>query len=163
MKVFVSFSMVGMVLAFSLLAASPAGTQGFGPTEKRMFTKHFQGTLFDITQHGDYSVEILLDEKEYKIGENVIGIVVHDAHDEDVKGAEITIGHKNLATNEDAHAMLIVTDKGNGLYIVSGLDLKREGKWELAIKVKKNGVEDRVKFILPDSLKERVPKGRYSP
>lgn len=60
-------------------------------------------------------------------------------------------------------ARLAVTDRKNGLYIVSGLDLQRDGKWELNIKVKKNGIEDFVKFIFPDALKARVPKGRYSP
>jgi len=163
MKAFVSCSMISMVVAFCLLGAGAAGAQGFGPAEKRLFTKHFQDTLFDIAQHGDYSVEVLLDEKEYKIGKDVIGIVIHDSHDEDVKGAELLIVQKSLATNENAPAKPTVTDKGNGLYIVSGLDLKREGRWELVIGVKKNGVEDRVKFILPDALKERVPKGRYSP
>ena len=53
-----------------------------------------------------------------------------------------------------------MTDKKNGLYIVSGLDLKREGKWELLITVKKAGVEDSVKFIFPDVLKDRPAKGR---
>jgi hypothetical protein len=65
-------------------------------------------------------------------------------------------------TSEEA-GTLAVTDKGNGLYIVSGLNLQRDGRWELAITIKKDGVEDRVKFVLPDALKERVPKGRYSP
>ena len=62
-----------------------------------------------------------------------------------------------------APGKLTVTDKKNGLYIVSGLDLKRDGKWELFITVRKGGVEDRVKFIFPDVLKERPTKGSYSP
>jgi len=58
---------------------------------------------------------------------------------------------------------LTVTDKKNGLYIVSGLDLKREGKWELLITVTKTGAADSVKFIFPDVLKNRPSKGKYSP
>lgn len=151
-------------LAFSLPAAGPAyAHEEHGPAGKHIFTKHFQETLFDITEHAAYSVEVLLDDKEYKIGKDVIGIVVHDAQDADVKGADMTIVHKNLATSEKAPGTPMVTDKGNGLYIVSNLNLQREGRWELAITIKKNGVEDRVKFILPDALKERVPKGKYSP
>jgi hypothetical protein len=163
MKAFRSCSIICVTLVFSLLAIVQAGAQGFGPGTKRLFTKHFQETLFDITKHADYSVEVILDEKEYKIGKDVIGIVVHDKNDSDVKGAELMIVHENLATKEIAPGTVTVTDKGNGLYIISGLDLHREGRWELSITVKKDGVEDRAKFILPDQLKQRVPKGRYSP
>ncbi len=46
---------------------------------------------------------------------------------------------------------------------MSGLDLQKPGKWELSIMVKKDSVEDGVKFILPDALKDRPAKGRYSP
>jgi len=131
--------------------------------EKRLFTKHFENTIFDITEHAEYSVEVLLDDKEYKkLGKNVIGVVIHNAHDEDVAGASLTIGLKSLDGNETEQPYR-VTDKGEGLYTVSGLDLERPGRWELTIGVKKNGIEDRVRFTLPDAIRNRVPKGRYSP
>ncbi len=154
-----------LILAFSLIVTETAFAthEGQGSAEKKIFTKHFQNTLFDITEHASYSIEILLDDKEYKIGKNVIGIVVHDAHDEDVKGAQLAIDLRNLATKEDAGGKPAVTDKGNGLYIVSGLDLQKPGRWELSITVKKGGVKDRVKFMLPDALKDRPAKGKYSP
>ncbi|HXX56845.1 MAG TPA: hypothetical protein VEI96_02445 [Thermodesulfovibrionales bacterium] len=156
--------MIVVALLFSLLVRVQAEShENHGPTGKSLFTKHFQDTLFDITGHGAYSVEILLDDKEYKIGKNVIGIVVHDAQDSDVAGAELIISYKHLATNENLTDALHVTDKGNGLYIVSGLDLGREGRRELSVTVKKGNVEDGAKFIFPDALKERLPKGRYSP
>lgn len=164
MKVFRSYSVISLVLAFALFAQGTAVAQeDSGSAKKSIFTKHFQDTLFDITSRGTYSIEVLLDEKEYKIGKDVIGIVVHDAHDEDVKGADLRIVLKNLATNEISSGAITVADKKNGLYLVSGLDLRREGKWELAIAIKKDGTEDQVKFVLPDALKERVPKGKYSP
>jgi hypothetical protein len=164
MKAFAPCTMISLALMFFLFPLDPGEThEGHSIKEKRIFTKHFQETLFDVTGKAAYSVEVLLDDKEYAIGKQVIGIVVHDEHDDDVKGAELTIVHKNLTTSETAPGTLTVTDKGNGLYIVSGLDLQRAGRWELAITVKKNSVEDSVKFVLPDALKERVPKGRYSP
>ncbi len=166
MKAFISLGITGLVMVLFLFAGDPATAThegGFEAGKKTLFTKHFQNTLFDVTEHAAYSIEILLDDKEYNIGKNVIGIVIHDADDKDVSGAEIKFVLKDLVTGENSTATPIVTDKGNGLYIVSGLDLRKEGKWELAITVKKGRVEDRVKFILPDALKARVPKGRYSP
>jgi hypothetical protein len=88
---------------------------------------------------------------------------VHDSDDKDVKGVDLTFSYKNLETGEKAPDKPVIDDKGNGLYIISGLDLEKEGRWELGISLKKDDVEDRVSFILPDALKKRHPKGRYSP
>jgi hypothetical protein len=166
MKAFISYGIMGLFMVLLLLPCNPSSAAdegGFAGGVKTIFTKHFQKTLFDVTEHAAYSVEILLDDQEYKIGKNVIGMVIHNAYDADVMGAEITFVLKDLAAGKISPVIPTVTDKGNGLYIVSGLDLQKEGKWELTITVKKGRIEDRVKFILPDALKARVPKGRYSP
>jgi len=131
--------------------------------EKILFTKHFQNTLFDVTAHSIYSVEILLDDQEYNIGKNVIGIVIHDAHDKDVAGAELSFILKDSISGKALPINQKTKDKGNGLYIVSGLDLRNEDQRELTIVIKKDGAEDLVKFTLPDAYKARVPKGKYSP
>ena len=163
MKSFALRGMISLAVVLFVFASGPAGSHEGHSAEKVLFTKHFHESLFDVTEHAIYSLEILLDDTEYKIGKDVIGIVVHDKSDEDVVGAEFTIVHKNLATGETAPGRLTVTDRKNGLYIVSGLDLKTDGKWELLITVRKGGVEDRVKFIFPEVLKRRPPKGSYSP
>ena len=164
MKAFALYAMISLAVVSFVFASGPAESyEGHDPAEKVLFTKHFKESLFDVTEHAMYSLEVLLDDSEYNIGKDVIGIVVHDGKDADAIGAELTIVQKDLATGETAPGKLTVTDKKNGLYIVSGLDLKREGKWELLITVSKAGVEDRVKFIFPDVLKNRPAKGRYSP
>ena len=164
MKVFALYGMISLAVILFVFASGQAGShEGHDTAEKVLFTKHFKESLFDVTEHAMYSLEVLLDDNEYKIGKDVIGIVVHDNKDADVIGAELTIVHKDLATGEAAPGKLTVTDKKNGLYIISGLDLKKEGKWELLITVRKAGVEDSVKFIFPDVLKDRPAKGRYSP
>jgi hypothetical protein len=127
---------------------------------KSAFTKHFQESLFKIAEKGEFGIEIPLDEKEYKIGKNVIGIVIHNAHDEDVVGADI----KFTEVMPDGQVIApapVVTDKGNGLYTVANLDLKREGKWELKVTVSKKSVEDSALFLFPDILKKRIPAGKY--
>jgi hypothetical protein len=157
----VMFSAV-MVVCLLVVPAVNAH-EGHGTGGKKLFTKHFQETLFDITPHAAFSVEVILNNDEYKIGQNVIGIVVHNAKDEDVVGAKITLGLKNIETGASESGPVSVVDKHNGLYIVSGLDLKKAGRWELSVTVKKGDTEDGVKFILPDALKKPYPKGRYSP
>jgi len=166
MKGFVSYGIMGSFIALFLIACSPSNTTlegGSAGKEKPLFTKHFKNTLFAITEHASYSVEILVDDNEYTIGKNVVGMVIHNAKDEDVNGAEITFVLKDLITCNNFPVKTRVMDRDNGLYVISGLDFKKEGKWELAITVTKGGIEDIVKVILPDKLKARVPKGRYSP
>jgi len=155
-------AVVSLVFVFGLLTGGHAH-EGHGTGNKKIFTKHFQNTLFDITEHGAYSIEVLLDDTEYKIGKGVVGMVVHGEKDSDVIGAKLTIAHKNIGTGELVPGPFTITDKENGLYIVSGLNLQRDGRWELSVTVKKGDVEDSVKFLFPDILKERHPKGQYSP
>jgi hypothetical protein len=131
---------------------------------KRAFTKHFKETLFDITAKAEFSIEILLDDKEYnKLGKDVVGIVIHNFHDADVEKAAIIIDFRNLETGEPTTGAPVVKEKGDGLYTVSNLDLKKEGRWKLTITVKKGTVEDSAQFLLPDGLKSRLPAGRYNP
>lgn len=90
-------------------------------------------------------------------------MVIHGEKDSDVIGAKLTIVHKNIETGEPAPGPFTIADKENGLYIISGLNLQRDGRWELSVNVRKSDVEDSVKFLFPDVLKERHPKGPYSP
>jgi len=119
------------------------------------FTKHFKETLFAISEKGQVSFEVLLDEKEYKIGKNMIGIVVHDSHDEDVEDARLDVTVTGIAEP------LKVTEKGGGLYLLPGAGLPKEGKWELRIAVKKKQIEDGALFVFPDVLQQRMPAGKY--
>ncbi len=129
--------------------------------KKTKSTKHFNESLFDITGKGEFSVEILLDEKEYKIGKNVIGLVIHNRRDEDVEGAGILI----MLTDEKGRNIggsPVVTEKGSGLYTVAGLDLGKEGRMELKIEIKKKTVIDSALFVFPEVVKKKLPAGQYT-
>ncbi|MHB8881504.1 MAG: hypothetical protein ACYC69_08370 [Thermodesulfovibrionales bacterium] len=133
------------------LAGQAAGEDNLRKTK---FTKHFKETLFAITDKAEFSLEILPDEKEYKIGRNVIGIVVHDRHDKDVDGAVLAI------TAEGSKEMVSIKDKGDGLYTVSNLDLGRAGAWKLTIEVKKRSLADSATFAFPAAA-AFLPPGKY--
>ena len=125
------------------------------------FTKHFNESLFNITEKGLFSVEILMDDREYpKLGKDVIGLVIHNAGDKDVDGATIkmTAAPEGQAWTD----VPVIKDKGDGLYTVSNINLKKGGKWELRIGVKKALFEDSASFIFPDVLNKPLHKGKYS-
>jgi hypothetical protein len=121
------------------------------------FTKHFNESLFKITEKGEFSVEILLDEKEYKIGRDVVGIVIHNKHDEDVEGALVSV---TIKTPDNTIESPSVKEDRGGLYLMSAKGFKRGDKFELKIIIKKKKIEDSAVFIFPDSIKDRLPKGK---
>ncbi|HBR21076.1 MAG TPA: hypothetical protein DD713_00670 [Nitrospiraceae bacterium] len=47
------------------------------------------------------------------------------------------------------------------LFCRINLIIKREGKWELNITVKKKRKEDNATFIFPDALNKLLPAGKY--
>jgi len=147
-----------MTFSLQLFCFSISAYPDSSDSKKAKFTKHFNESLFRVADKGEVSIEILPDEKEYKIGKNVIGIVIHDKHDEDVEGAklEVTVG-----ASEGSSQQITVKEKGDGLYTAAGIDLKRDGRWELRIKVKKKNIEDSAVFVFPDVTKERMPAGKY--
>jgi len=120
------------------------------------FTKHFNETLFAIGEKGQVSMEVLLDEKEYKIGKDVIGIVIHDSHDADVEDAKVIVTVTGIAEP------MKVTEKGGGLYLVPSASLPKDGKWELMIAVKKKKITDSATFVFPEVLNKKIPAGKYN-
>jgi hypothetical protein len=128
---------------------------------KPKFTKHFNESLFNITDNGLFSVEILMDDKEYpKLGKDVIGLVIHNEYDKDVEGAEIRI--TAMPEGLAGTSAPVIKEKGDGLYTVSNINLKKGGKWELKIGVKKAKLEDSASFLFPDVLNTPLHKGKYS-
>jgi len=149
-----------VILGFCLITASLAHGES-RESKKVSLTKHFNESLFKVTEKGLFSIEILMDDKEYKIGKNVIGVVIHDARDKDVEGAEIGITLLD-DQGQSIAAAPVVKEKGDGLYAVANVDLRRGGKWELRIRVKKKNNEDSATFIFPDVLEKRMPAGKYN-
>lgn len=119
------------------------------------FTKHFNATLFAISEKGQVSIEVLLDEKEHKIGKDVIGIVIHDSHDADVEDAKLIVTVTGIAEP------LKIKEKGDGLYLAPSVSLPKEGTWKLSISVKKKKIEDAAIFAFPEVLKSRMPAAKY--
>jgi len=142
-------TMVFLTLMF--LAITTSAHMKYKPKGKiEGFTKHFEKSLFEITQKGYYSVEMVIKSGILKQGKNEIDLVLHDNKDRDVTDAEITI---QPWMPEMGHGIDIepwIEEKGGGLYHVSNLVLTMGGHWQLRIMVSKNGVTDTAVFDFPE-------------
>jgi hypothetical protein len=165
-----SMKKAGMALLLAgvlLVGLSPApmafANGDHGKEGNEEFTKHFNKSLFQIGEDRVFTIEILPDDSEYNIGKNVVGIAVHDEEDRDVTGAKISVVLKDRQTGRPAPGDARVREKGGGLYLVSGLDLTQEGRFELKVTAKKGKKEDSATFLLPEAWDDVRPKGKYSP
>jgi hypothetical protein len=111
-------------------------------------TKHFEESLFKITEKGLYGVEVLLFEGNLNVGINNFDIVIHDSKDHDVGGAELKVISRMPEEGNIAEAKV----KGSipGLYSIDELDITTSGHWELVILIKKDGNEDSTVFDFPN-------------
>jgi hypothetical protein len=117
---------------------------------KAEFTKHFEDSLFEIAEKKLFSIEIVTDKKDLKIGKDIVGIIIHDSNDEDVEGAKIQVVLYVPKQGQESTDFFTVTEMGRGLYSVKNIDLQRKGEWELRIKVKKGDSEDNAVFFFTD-------------
>jgi hypothetical protein len=133
--------LIWLLLLFPLSAGADS--------EKSHFTKHYEGSIFKVTEKGLFSIEMIVKE-ELQTGVNAVEIIVHDASDKDVVGAEISAVPWMPAMGHGVSQKPTVTERGGGLYRVGDIIFIMGGHWELRIKVKKDDTEDLAVFDFPE-------------
>ena len=121
-----------------------------GNSESGQHTKHYENSLFKMTDHSLYSVEMVIKDRELSVGVNSFDIIVHDKKDKDVIGADIKVVPWMPDMGHGVFEKPIVKERGGGTYSIENVVLIMEGKWELKLKIRKNGTEDNVTFDFPE-------------
>ena len=121
-----------------------------GQSEAGQYTKHYEQSLFKMTDNGQYSVEVLVKDKDLKVGVNTLDIIVHDKSDKDVAGAEIKVVPWMPEMGHGVFEKPVVKERGGGVYSVENIIVIMEGRWELRLTIDKNNTEDHVTFNFPD-------------
>jgi len=114
------------------------------------FTKHYADSRFEVTEHGLFSVELLIPGNALKVGPNTADIIVHDQEDHDVMGADITVVLMMPMMGHGAMEKPVITERGGGLYGVENLVPVMGGQWDLTVTVKYGGNQDSAVFNFPD-------------
>ena len=139
-----------MVFLLMLLFPSLGLAHHTDPPSSGPYTKHYEQSLFKVTEKGLFSVEMVIKEKELKVGVNTLDIIVHDKNDKDVASAGITVTPWMPEMGHGVYEKPVVTERGGGLYSVENIILIMGGRWELRIKIRRGDVEDNVTFDFPD-------------
>jgi YtkA-like len=114
------------------------------------YTKHYEQSLFKVTEKGLFSVEMVIKDKELNVGVNTLDLIVHDNNNKDVVGAMVTVTPWMPEMGHGVFEKPVVRERGGGLYSVEDIILIMGGRWELRIKISKEDVEDNVTFDFPD-------------
>jgi len=139
-----------LLVIFAMLFPFVAFATNSGQSETAQHTKHYEQSLFKMTEHGLYSVEMVIKDKDLKVGVNSFDIIVHDKNDKDVPGAEITVAPWMPEMGHGVFEKPVVKERGGGAYSGGDVILIMEGHWQLRLKIKRNNIEDNVTFDFPD-------------
>jgi len=131
-------------IPFAVFAFDPADA------EPQHHTKHYEQSIFKMTDKGRYSVEVMVKDKSLKVGVNSFEIILHDKDDKDVVGAEVEVVPWMPEMGHGVFEKPVVKERGGGVYSVENVVLIMEGRWELRLNIRKSGTEDNVTFDFPD-------------
>lgn len=152
--------MLAVGIAFFLLAGCAATeeqtaghmegmTEGHGHGDVKV-TKHFDESLTKLTDKKLYSLELVVPEKNLKMGVNTVEIIVHHATGGDVAKAELTVTPWMPSMGHGVMQKPNVTERGGGLYSVDNVVFSMTGHWQLQVKVAKGDMEDTAVFDFPE-------------
>lgn len=148
MKTFNALSV--LFLVFLTFGCATTGTQADGHMDSHAkMTKHFEKSIFKVTEKGLFSVELLLPEHGAELGVNKVDIIVHNARDEDVTGADLTVTPWMPSMDHGVKEKPVISEHGGGLYTVSNVVLSMTGEWELKLRVMSGDEADTVTLALP--------------
>lgn len=140
-------------LVLGLLALSGCATTGTihddGEKEHAPMTKHYEDTLFQVTEKGEFSLEVLLPDDGLEMGFNKIDIIVHSKKDRDVTSANIIVTPWMPSMDHGVKENVVVSERGGGLYAVSNLVFSMTGQWEIQVKIVDGDTVDSAVIELP--------------
>lgn len=128
------------------------------PHEHGEFTKHYEESLFKVTENGMFSIEMIIKEEGLKAGINAVELIIHDKNDRDVIGADISVTPWMPEMGHGVFEKPVITEGGGGLYTVENIILVMGGHWELKVHVKADDIVDGAVFDFPDVQTDKEHK-----
>jgi len=112
--------------------------------------KHYDQSLAQWTDNKLFTIEMVIPEKELRMGVNSLELIVHDKDNKDIPDAEITVTPWMPTMGHGVMEKTMIMERGGGLYSVSNVVFSMTGHWQLLITVTKGGIEDKVVFDFPE-------------
>lgn len=112
-------------------------------------TQHYEGSIFKVTESGEFSVEVLLPDEKVEMGVNRVDLIIHNKYDQDVTSARITVTPWMPSMGHGVMEKPVLNEKGGGLYNVTNVVFSMTGDWELRLEITSGSTTDTVKIPMP--------------
>jgi hypothetical protein len=103
-------------------------------------------SIIQETEKGKYIVEMVIKDKELKLGNNSIDILIRDSDGKGVEGLAITIQPWMPDMGHGIDIQPIIYEKGSGKYTLDNVYISMSGHWELRIDIARQGIKDHAVF-----------------
>jgi len=115
-------------------------------TKKAKPLPHFKEGITKVSEEGLYSVEIVLEPLEPKIGKNKVKVYLHDADGRDLEKAIVSLEVKNKNKGVTSGEKTNTIETAGGEYIIRNVVYESPDVYELVILITKDGKADKAVF-----------------
>ncbi len=135
----------------SILLLGCAAQYKEAKTYKPEMVQHIKGSVFDATDRGYYTTELVMKPSPPVVGENKAQLIIHNYKAEDIPGLEITAVPYLPGKDMRSPEKVTVFDAGRGLYLLDNIILTEPGVWQLKLTVAGPEMTDSVVLELPEA------------
>jgi len=149
--------LLALVPVLALVFSGCAAPGSKAASAKKMYepkmVQHYKGSVFEATDKGYYTAELIPRPKEPVVGKNDADLIIHDYKATDIPGLRIEVTPFMPGKDVTSPDKPVVEDAGRGLYFIKNLHYTEPGNWSLKIAI--SGPEDdKVVLELPEVVKK---------
>jgi len=124
------------------------------PPSETIMDQHIPGSVFDKTEQGFYTTELVLKPRHPVVGEGRGYIIIHNHEAVDTPGLDVTATLYRKDTGEKSSIQPVVKGERKGLYRVNNLYYESPGIWILKLEITGYQASDVVSLTLPEVKKD---------
>jgi hypothetical protein len=139
-----------LLIIVGAFAAGCATDYKMKPPGRTIMDQHIPGSVFDKTEQGFYTTELVLKPRNPIVGLGRGHLIVHDHEAVDTPGLKITATLYMPETGVESSKKPAVKDVRKGLYKVGNLFYDSPGMWSLKLEISGPRASDFVVLSLPE-------------
>ncbi len=139
-----------MILLAVILLAGCMTDYKMKPPAETIMDQHIPGSVFDKTEQGFFTAELVLKPRQPVVGAGRGHLIVHNYEAVDTPGLDISAKLYMPSTGVESSRQPVVKGVRHGLYKVDNLYYDVPGEWVLRLEIKGYRVSDNVVLKLPE-------------
>ncbi|MGD8351545.1 MAG: hypothetical protein PVG55_00975 [Nitrospirota bacterium] len=139
-----------LLVALAVFFVACAGQTQKTKTYEPEMVQHIKGSVFDATDKGYYTTELVIKPSPPVVGDNKAQLIIHDYKATDIPGLDITIVPYLPEKDLESTGGIKVFDAGRGLYLIDNINFSEPGNWQLKLTISGPEMTDTVVLDIPE-------------